>query len=204
VNNSDRSGAGPLVDGYWSRALGRDYVATAFRLAREIDPASRLFYNDYDHGLALGPKSNRIYALLKQLCEDGVPVEGVGLQLHCNLVNPPVRRDLVENFRRLGALGLRVQVTELDVEIMTASGSLEDRLARQARVYSDVVSAAVESRCVEAVVMWGFTDRFRQEALLRRKKLPPQETPMWIFDRDYRPKPAFDAVVAALSARRAE
>jgi endo-1,4-beta-xylanase len=200
VSNDNRPGASAYVDGYWLRAMGPDYIATAFRLAREADPDARLFYNDYDHGQALGPKSDRIYELLLRLKAEGVPVDGVGLQLHCNLEKPPVKAHLVRNFRRLGALGLRVQVTELDVEIMTASGSLEERLARQAAVYRDVVAAALESGCVEAVVMWGFSDKFRQTGLLRRKNLPDQETPMWIFDGQYQPKPAFWAIVDTLSA----
>lgn len=199
VANDSRPGAPRLVDGYWLRALGEGYIAAAFRLAREIDPKARLFYNDYDHGLGLSPKSDRIYALLKQLKADGVPIDGVGLQLHCNLRRPPVKADLVANFRRLKALGLIVQVTELDVEVMDDPAPLADRLDRQARIYRDVFEAALETG-VEGVVTWGFTDRFRQNALLRRKKLPDQDTPMWLFDADYRPKPAFHAVVAALRA----
>ena len=200
ISNENRAGVSPYVDGWWLRAMGEDYIAAAFHLAREADPAARLFYNDYDHGQALGPKSDRIYALLQKLKADGVPVDGVGLQMHCNLEKPPVKEAMVRNFRRLAALGLRVQVTELDVEIMTAPGSLQERLAQQAKIYRDVFAAALESGCVEAVVMWGFTDKFRQTGLLTRKKLPDQDTPMWLFDASYRPKPAFHAVVEVLGA----
>lgn len=198
IANDNRPGASRFVDGYWLRALGESYIATAFRLAREIDPKARLFYNDYDHGLGLSPKSDRIYALLKQLKAEGVPIDGVGLQMHCNLKKPPVRADLVANFKRLKALDLIVQVTELDVEIMDDPAPLEDRLARQAQIYRDVFAAALEAE-VESVVTWGFSDKFRHTALLRRKKLPASmDTPMWLFDSNYQPKPAFDAVVALL------
>ncbi|MDQ5979015.1 MAG: endo,4-beta-xylanase [Verrucomicrobiota bacterium] len=198
IANSNQPGASPYVDGYWLRALGEDYIALAFRLAREADPAARLFYNDYDHGRALGPKSDRIFALLQRLKAAGVPLDGVGLQLHCSIKDPPKRAELVANFRRLADLGLVVQVTELDVETMTGSGTPEERLAQQAQVYRDVFAAALEAK-IEAVVTWGFTDKFRHTALLRRKNLPPElDTPMWLFDAAYDPKPAFDAVTHLL------
>lgn len=201
IANDSRPGAPLYVNGYWLRAMGEDYIATAFRLAREIDPQARLFYNDYDHGLGLSPKSDRIYALLKRLKEAGVPIDGVGLQMHCNLKRPPVKADLVANFKRLKALGLIVQVTELDVEVMDDPAPLEDRLARQATIYREVFEAALEAK-VEAVITWGFTDKFRHTALLRRKKLPETlDTPMWLFDASYRPKASFHAVVAALRAQ---
>lgn len=198
VANDNRPGAAALGRGFWMDAIGENYVAEAFRLAREADPEARLFYNDYDHGLALGPKSQRIYELLRKLKADGVPVHGVGLQLHCRVESPPDRAAMVANFRRLAALGLVVQVTELDVSLLGGTGPREELLARQARIYADVFAAALESKCVETIVMWGFTDRFPQMGLLKRKGLPPQETPMWLFDAEFRPKPAFVAVTHVL------
>lgn len=198
ISNDNRPGASRYVDGYWMRSMGEAYIAYAFHFARKIDPQARLFYNDYDQGLSLSPKSDRIYELLKQLKQAGVPVDGVGLQMHCNLKKPPTKADLVANFKRLKALGLIVQVTELDVEVMDDPAPLEDRLVRQAKIYRDVFAAALEAK-IEAVVVWGFTDKFRHTALLKRKELPADmDTPMWLFDAAYRPKPAFDTLVELL------
>lgn len=203
VANDNRSGAKPLFDGFWNKHLGDDYIALAFRSAREADPDAVLFYNDYDHGNALGPKSDRIYALLRRLLAEGVPVQGVGLQLHCNLRTPPNRDALRKNFERLGALGLRVHITELDVDITGAPGTVEERLRQQAEVYRDVVTAAVASGVCEAIVTWGFTDRFIQRGLNLRHKLPEDTpTPLWLFDADYRPKPSYIAVADALRTAR--
>ena len=143
VANDDRPGAAPLFDGFWNKHLGDDYIALAFRFAREADPGAILFYNDYDHGDSLGAKSDRIYALIKRLLAVRVPVQGVGLQMHCNLRKPPTREAVRANLERLGSLGLRVQITELDVDLTGASGTTEERLQRQAAVYRDIVSAAV-------------------------------------------------------------
>lgn len=203
VANDNRPGAAPLFDGFWNKHLGDDYIALAFRFARDADPDAILFYNDYDHGDALGPKSDRIYALLKRLLAAGVPVQGVGLQLHCNLRKPPARDAVRANFERLAALGLRVQITELDVDPTGAPGSMEERLQQQAAVYRDVVSAAVASRVCEVIVTWGFTDRFIQRGLNQRHNLPADTpTPLWLFDAEYRPKPAYAATAAALGLPR--
>lgn len=199
VANDNRPGAKPLFDGFWNKHLGDDYIALAFRFAREADPDAVLFYNDYDHGDALGPKSDRIYALLKRLLADGVPVQGVGLQTHCNLAKPPTYAALRANYERLAKLGLRVQITELDVYPVGVPGTLEERLKKQADVYRDVVTAAVDSRACEAIVTWGFTDKFNQVGLNRRKNLPDNTpTLLWLFDENYRPKPAYFAVANAL------
>ncbi len=199
VANDNRPGAKPLSDGFWKKHLGDEYIALAFRFAREADPDAILFYNDYDHGDALGAKSDRIYALLKRLIAAGVPVQGVGLQMHCNLRKPPVRAALQENLERLGALGLRVHITELDVDISGAPGTVQDRLQQQAEVYRDVVSAAVASRVCQTIVTWGFSDRFIQRGLNKRHQLPENTpTPLWLFDAEYRPKPAYAAVSEAL------
>lgn len=203
VANDKRPGSAPLFEGFWSKHLGEDYIALAFRFAREADPDAVLFYNDYDQGDALGVKSDRIYSLLKRLLAAGVPVQGVGLQLHCNLRSPPQREAVRANLARLGALGLRVHITELDVDIAGVPGTLEERFQRQAEVYRDVVTAAVTSGVCEAIVTWGFTDRFIQRGLNQRHKLPENTpTPLWLFDAEYRPKPAYVAVSEALRSAR--
>ena len=203
VANDNRPGAKPLFDGFWNKHLGDDYIALAFRFAREADPDAVLFYNDYDHGDALGAKSDRIYALLKRLLAEGVPVQGVGLQMHCNLRKPPVRAAIQANLERLGALGLRVQITELDVDIAGVPGPLDERLKQQADVYRDIVTAAIASKACEAIVTWGFSDKFIQRGLNVRNKLPETTpTPLWLFDAEYRPKPSYAAVAEALGVRR--
>jgi endo-1,4-beta-xylanase len=202
VANDNRPSAKPLFDGFWNKHLGDDYIALAFRFAREADPEAVLFYNDYDHGDGLGAKSDRIYGLLKKLLAEGVPVHGVGLQMHCNLRKPPVRAAVLANLQRLGALGLRVQITELDVDIMGAPGSEEERLVQQATVYRDIVSAAVESKVCDAIVTWGFSDKFIQRGLNIRNKRPENApTLLWLFDAEYRPKLSYAAVRDALAAR---
>ena len=97
---------GSLRDTIWLRGIGPEYIDMAFRWAHEADPDALLFYNDYA-GEGLGAKSDAIYALVQGLLERGVPINGVGLQMHVSLRWSPQPQDVAANMERLGALGLR-------------------------------------------------------------------------------------------------
>jgi endo-1,4-beta-xylanase len=60
---------------------GTAYVEQAFRWARDADPKALLFYNE-NGGEGLNRKSDAIYAMLKDFKTRGVPIDGVGLQMH--------------------------------------------------------------------------------------------------------------------------
>jgi endo-1,4-beta-xylanase len=94
---------GGLRQTFWSNMLGSDYIAQAFTLARAADPQATLLYNDYG-GEALGVKSEAIYGLLKSLKGRGVPIDGIGLQSHFLLDQPPRMSEVAANLRRLAAL----------------------------------------------------------------------------------------------------
>lgn len=100
----------------WYEICGEDYIAKAFEYAHEADPDAILFYNDYNTEHA--GKRSRIYALLKKLRDQGLPVHAVGLQGHWS-VNDPTPALLQEAIDQYTSLGLKVQITELDVSIYT-------------------------------------------------------------------------------------
>lgn len=183
---------GTLRKTLWSQTIGPDYLDLAFQWAHEANPQAHLFYNDYaDEGL--GVKSNAIYNLLKGMRQRGIPVYGVGLQMHVSLKDYPSPRDVLANMQRLAALGLKVQITEMDVEVQGDTRSMAQRLAAQATIYSDMLHDCLSVRACEAFVMWGFTDRY---------SWIPQATghadaPL-IFDTSYRSKPAYNALKQAL------
>jgi endo-1,4-beta-xylanase len=82
VNEAIADGGGSaLRDTVFRQKLGDRYIADAFRTARAADPSALLFYNDYG-GEGSGVKADRIYALLQDLLANGVPIDGVGLQMH--------------------------------------------------------------------------------------------------------------------------
>ncbi|MCL4476131.1 MAG: endo-1,4-beta-xylanase [Nitrospirae bacterium] len=182
---------GSLRNTFWLRHIGPEYIEMAFRWAHEADPEAKLFYNDYD-GEGLGQKSDSIYALLRELLQRGVPIHGVGLQLHVSTDNYPEPKDVAANIQRLSDLGLEVHITEMDVRI--EGPATEEKLAEQARIYREMLEAGLSTRKFGAMVLWGFTDRYSW--------IPEYfngSGNALIFDKSYRPKLAYNALLEELS-----
>jgi endo-1,4-beta-xylanase len=180
-------GGDVLRETIWLRGIGPDYLALAFRFAHEADPGALLFYNDFK-AEDMGPKSDAVYRLVWQLRRDGVPVHGVGLQMHVGIEAPPDTAALGSNLRRLAALGLQVQITEMDVRMGSGNGTEAERLAAQAVVYQGVLATCLSVPACTALVTWGVSDRYTW--------LHP-DTPLPL-DATYRPKPAYRAMIDAL------
>jgi endo-1,4-beta-xylanase len=192
-------------DSIWSRGIGSDYIEMAFRWAHEADPQAHLFYNDYG-AEGTGAKSDGVYKLLQDLKSRGVPIYGVGLQMHVRITESPQEQDVISNMQRLEKLGLKVQITEMDVslrsyqEVQSGQGiphdqqSLQPKLMEQARIYHDMLDACLKSGC-EAFIMWGFTDRY---SWLNGNALTPthMDAPL-IYDENYQRKLAFNGLVNA-------
>ncbi len=185
---------GSLRDTVFRQKLGDGYIADAFRLARQADPQARLFYNDYG-GEGLNRKSDAIYDLVRGLRGQGVPIDGVGLQMHISASSPPGTADVAANMRRLGSLGLSVNISEMDVRIRDVPGPAQTRLDLQKSVYKAIVGVCVaEPRC-DAVTFWGFTDA---HSWIDRQF--GADDPL-LFDEQYAAKPAYFGVFEALSRR---
>lgn len=192
VVNEGLDDNGALRDSIWLRGIGPDYIDWAFRWARQANPQARLFYNDYG-GEGLGQKSDAIYNLLKGLLQRGVPVNGVGLQMHVSIDAYPDPQDVLANMKRLVALGLEVQITEMDVQIQHDHRPMEQRLEAQAQIYRDMLSACLAAKNCTAFAMWGFIDRYSWIPQFTGHPDAPL-----IFDESYRPKPAYVALVSVL------
>jgi endo-1,4-beta-xylanase len=95
---------------------GTAYVEQAFRWAHEADPKALLFYNE-NGGEGLTTKSDAIYAMVKDFKHRGVPLDGVGLQMHISRLEIDTA-PIAANIARLTALGLLVHITELDVSLL--------------------------------------------------------------------------------------
>ena len=172
----------------WYNGLGTGYIAQALTAARAADPAAKLYINDYNVE-GVNAKSTALYNLVKSLKEQGVPIDGVGLQAH--LIVGQVPGTLQQNIQRFADLGVDVAITELDIRMALPSDST--KLAQQAADYKAVMNACVAvARCVGATV-WGFTD---SDSWIP-STFPGQgaATP---YDENYAPKPAYYAITEAL------
>jgi len=178
---------------------GTAYIEQAFRWAHQADPHALLFYNEAE-GEVLNRKSDAIYAMVKDFRQRGVPIDGVGLQMHISRLDLDTAA-IAANIARLTALGVQAHITELDVSLpLDPSGQvLKEDLLRQADVYRGVVRACLQNPGCTAIQTWGFTDKYSWISShshgTRGAALP--------FDRAYKPKPAYDAMIEELTARRA-
>lgn len=168
----------------FTRMLGREYIALAFRAARAADPRAKLFLNENGSEFP-GPKQDALVALVTDLRRRGVPIDGVGLQDHTVAGKAPDAARLRATMRRFTRLGLAVEITELDVAV-PRSGSL----AVQARDYAASTGACRDEPGCTGVTVWGVTDKWSWIGAGNRA-LP--------FDEQARPKPALEAIRRTLS-----
>jgi endo-1,4-beta-xylanase len=149
---------------FWNRQIGPEYVEIAFQTAREADPGAILIYNDYAHETSSLYKAKQVYDLVKALKEKDL-VDAVGMQMHMiggsniDPRRPPTKEQLLEQMNRYGELGLKVFITELDVDISRLPGSRDEKLTKQAEIYSTVVEACLESGGIcNDINLWGVND----------------------------------------------
>ena len=111
---------GTLRQSPWLRIIGPDYIAKAFEYAREADPAAELYYNDYS--LENAAKRAGCVRLVKSLLDAGITVHGIGTQNHFKMGSPTMAQ-LDSTITAFAALGVKVHVTELDVDVLPAATS---------------------------------------------------------------------------------
>ncbi|ROR21115.1 endo-1,4-beta-xylanase [Vibrio crassostreae] len=181
---------GGFRDTLWYRILGEDYIEMAFRFAHEADPDALLFYNDYSTE-GMTAKSNAVYRHMQTLIEKGVPIHGVGTQLHLVAEQPVIDGAIARNIERLAALGLDVHFTEIDVRVRDNQG--KSALLDQAQRYEMLMKLAAFYPEVDMYTTWGVSDQYSW-------------IPSWfngygqalMFDKNYQAKPAYYAVQTVL------
>ncbi len=195
----------------WYGALGEGYIAEAFHAAREADPTAELFYNDYYNYLPA--RRDAIYDMLSGLLDDGVPVDGVGLQCHLNLApgqDPDEQsyhqtvEKLEEAIEMYSSLGLEVHITEMDLSLYlrdieytedmfyteeTFTSEIKEQQAERYREFFEMFRQ--HSDVITNVTFWGIAD---DNTWLSEFDSGRQDFPL-LFDHEQQPKPAFWAVV---------
>jgi len=146
-------------------AFGPDYIRRAFEEARALAPQAALFLNEY--GLIYDrPDSQRkregLFRLLDDLARAGAPLDGIGLQLHLELArmaefNEGIFADLLN---RIGARGLQIRISELDVAEADTALPVEERDRRCGDAVRRVLDVAIANRAVGGITCWGLSDRY--------------------------------------------
>lgn len=171
--------------------LGAAGLADAFKVTHSTDPDALLFYNDYAIE-APSPKTDAVLTLVEQLLGLGAPIDGVGLQAHLSTKAFPSEAGLREVMQRIGAMGLRANISELDVRTAEVPGSAAERRAAQRIVYQLMSAVCATEPACEGITLWGFTDAHSwvDETFGADDPLP--------FDESYEKKPAYAGLEAGL------
>jgi endo-1,4-beta-xylanase len=206
----------------WVRGVGNGdtLVTHAFRFAATYAPGAELYYNDFN---AWRPaKRNGIVRLVRMLQQQGIRIDGVGMQGHWGLNYP--RADYIEAaIDSFAALGVKVMITELDVDVLplTREGQIIgtgmsdpqfqlEEFKAFLDPYRDGLPADVEQRLtdryaelfriffrkrdkIDRVTLWGVHDAMSWK---NGYPVPGRTNYPLLFDRDRKPKPAFHAVLA--------
>src|SRR5208282_5187435 len=177
---------------------GSAYIERCFRWTHEADPQALLFYNEAE-AETTNPKSDAIYAMVRDFRQRGVPIDGVGFEMHIAHLHADVA-SIAANINRFTALGVQVHITEMDVALpVDAEGNARaEDLQLQADIYRQIATACVSHPGCTAIQTWGFTDKYSWIGSHSKKT----EGAALLFDRNYRSKPAYDALRGALEQVR--
>ncbi|MGD8779395.1 MAG: endo-1,4-beta-xylanase [Ignavibacteria bacterium] len=204
---------GQLRNSKWLQIIGEDYMQKAFEWAHEADPDAELYYNDFN--MWYEGKRDSLVELIKKLLSNGVKIDGIGLQGHWGLDYPP-RDELEKALKAYSKLDVKLMITELDMDILPnpsnytgAEISTNFELRKELNPWPDFLPDSMQTvqsnRYVEyfslfnrykdsitRVTFWGVNDRYnwRNNWPVRGRSAYPM-----LFDKDYKPKPAFDAVI---------
>ncbi len=179
---------GSFRQSMWYKTTGEDFIALTLNKAREMDPDVKLVINDYNVE-TLNPKSDGLYNLVKKLQEEKVPIDGVGFQ--CHFIADQIDYDsFVKNIERFQALGLEVQLTEIDIRIKAPI--TEENIIAQGEAYKKLMEIAL-SHNIEVFVVWGVSDNLSWVPGVFAGYGAPL-----LFNDKYERKPAYDGLIAAL------
>ncbi|MBP5338561.1 MAG: endo-1,4-beta-xylanase [Prevotella sp.] len=168
----------------WQRAIGDDYIDSAFVYAHRADPSVVLYLNDYDVELQGKAKAVAFRNLAMRLKNRGIPIDGVGLQCHFS-VGEVDSVKLASTVQRFGQDGLKCVITELDMGIpSTTSANLQE----QARIYRVITDIMLANDNCPYMVIWGVKDNDSWRSA---------SSPL-LFDSGMGKKPAWRAVRSAL------
>jgi len=204
---------GTLRKSKWQQIIGDDFIEKAFEYAHQADPQAELTYNDYS--LENEAKLKGALALVARLKAHGVAITTVGIQGHDSLAHPTVEEEDAA-ITAFAKLGVKVAISELDIDVLPrdpklfsadvslkvkqdpklnpyANGLPDDVQQELARRYADLFAVFLKHRAeMSRVTFWGVTDR---DSWLNNWPVPGRTSYPLLFDRNGKPKPAFEAVI---------
>jgi endo-1,4-beta-xylanase len=213
VNEAINDQDGGLRQTKWLEIIGEDYMEKAFEYAHQADPKAELYYNDYS--IYRADKREGVIRLVKKLQAKGIKVAAIGMQGHYGLTVPTI--DQVEaSIVAFAKLGVKVNFTELDIDVLpNPSGRQGADIAEtfaadpKFNVYTTGLPDAVQQKLnqryadlfalfrkhqdkIDRITFWGVNDA---NSWLNNWPIQGRASYPLLFDRQNKPKPAFQAVL---------
>ena len=205
---------GRIRDSQWTKIIGEDFIEKAFWIAAEELPADvELLYNDYS--MTSEAKRAAVVKMASELKRKGVRIDGVGMQGHWSVDSPSIA--VIEaSIIEFAQAGLDVHITELDIDVLPRKpgmygADISRRLEQDETMdpYRDGLPQAIQDKLanrysnlfrlflkhkdkIKRVTFWGTTDEY---SWLNNWPIKGRTSHPLLFDRDGKPKIAFDAVV---------
>jgi endo-1,4-beta-xylanase len=196
---------GNLRKGPYLTAFGEDYITRSFQIARKAAPGVELVLNeaqtesDDENGETF---RTSLYALLQRLKDKGAPIDAVGLQCHIDTARPYDFGRFAQYVQSIADLGYRILITELDVNDRALPSDVAARDAAVAKIYADFLGRVLSIKAVTTLTLWQMADHtswIYYDAVAKAPRAMRRPRPL-IYDAAFRPKPAWDALAAAIDA----
>jgi endo-1,4-beta-xylanase len=161
----DDHNPGNIRNSLWQQTIGPDYIPLAFNVAHQADPSAMLVYNDfgveYDFP-GMDVRRNAMLDLLHKLKSQNVPVHAFGLQAHLygNAVKKMNTNALTSFLKTVSDMGLKILVTELDVQDKGLPADPNARDQALAQSYGMFLNAVLQNPNVIVVETWGLSDKY--------------------------------------------
>lgn len=181
------------LNDWWADNIGdKSYIDQSFIWARQADPNSKLILNDFQNE-DINDISNDMYNYAKGALARGIPIDGIGMQMHIDGTHPPKKDEVISNMKRFADLGLGIYVTEFDVNMNDVKADSDDKNKIQEDIYYEMLRACIESKVCHSFAYLGITD-----AETWYKHIGLKDPRPLMFDEKYNPKPAFFGIRSAL------
>jgi endo-1,4-beta-xylanase len=189
------------------KQVGPEYLSLAHSAARAADPEARLVLNEcgveYDTP-DMDRKRAAVLALIETMRKRHIPIDALGIQAHLSVRRYPFSEQKLRDYlRRAAAMGLEIQITELDCTDDLAPADIAARDRMVADEYRRFLDVALDEPAVKIVMSWGLSDRYSW--IVRHENTPEQRRPDGAeerplpFDRDLQRKPAWHALAEAFA-----
>ena len=197
----------------WFQIIGPEYIELAFRFAHEADPEAELYYNDFS--MAVPAKRAKVCQIVSELKQKGLRIDGIGMQSH-NGLTWPAMEDYEASIEAFAALGCRVMITELDMNVLPnpesfsgADVALSYDYNEKMDPYKNGLPADVEKRInerwleffclykrhqhqISRVCLWGVSD---DQSWMNDWPISGRTAYPLLFDRQYQPKPVVKDII---------